>query len=98
MTVVLNEGAINRLFTSIPFVREAVDRQAELARDALQFRIDGIISNPAVRPQAGIKITPEGAEVGIVDTFGRVDNYMDYKLGVLEPWWEDVGEAAARGA
>lgn len=98
MTVVLNEPAINALFTSIPVVRRAVDKQAEAARAALQGRIDQIIENPAVRPQAGIKFTEEGAEVGIINTFGRIDEYLDVKLGVREDWWQAVGEAAARGA
>ena len=105
MSVILNEPAIARLFNSFPFVREAVDKQAERARDALQFRIDGIISNPANRPLALVEFTQEGAIVGIRDeagarTSGResISEYLDFKLGVQEPWWDDVGEAAARGA
>ena len=103
MSVTLNEPAINALFNSFPFVREAVDRQAELARRALQTRIDGII--PAgIRPQAGVEFTPEGAIVGIRDEAGArpdresISEYLDFKLGVQEPWWLDVGEEAARGA
>lgn len=98
MTVVLNEPAINALFHSVPVVERAVRAQAEAARDALQGRIDQIIENPAIRPRAGIKFTEEGAEVGIINEQGRVDEYLDVKLGVRENWWQAVGEAAARGA
>ena len=98
MSVILNEPAINALFHSLPVVQRAVQDQAEAAQRALQGRIDQIIENPLVRPQAGIKYTTEGAEVGIINTQGRVDEYLDVKLGVREDWWLDVGEEAARGA
>lgn len=97
MTVVLNEPAIAALFQTEAFVERAVGKQAERARDALQTRIDGILENPLIRPKAGVKFTSEGAEVGIIDTQGRVDEYIDVKLGVREDWWEAVGKAAASG-
>lgn len=99
MTVVLNEAAIAALLQAPegPVMQE-VERRAERARAALQTRIDGILDNPLIRPQAGVKMTPEGAEIGIINTQGRVDEYMDVKLGVRENWWLAVGEAAAGGS
>ena len=75
-----------------------IEQRGERARDALQTRIDGIIENPVVRPKAGLTMTPEGAVIGVINEQGRVDEYIDVKLGVRENWWLAVGEEAAGGS
>lgn len=101
MTVTLNEPAIAALFSSLPIIERAVEKQAEAAASALQGRLDQILwrADPADRPVAGFVISNEGAIIGI-DPNGPFDTMavaMDKKLA-FENWWDAVGEAAARGA
>lgn len=102
MTIVLNAPALAVLLESPtgPVFRE-VERRGLIAQRSLQARIDGIIANQANRPKAGLEITPLGAIIGIRDeaairTSGResISEYLDFKLGVQEPWWFEVGEPA----
>lgn len=98
MSVTLNEVALRALLSAEqgPVMR-LIERKGEIARDALQHRINGIIQNPAIQPRAGLEMTPEGAVIGIVDELGRIDQYLDFKLGELEPWWNE-GQEEVRGA
>jgi len=95
VNISLNEGALRELLESQrgPVFQE-VERRADLATEALQQRINGIIDNPAITPNADFRMTQDGAIIGIVD-LGRVSEYMDVKLGVRENWWEAVGRTAA---
>ena len=97
MNISLNEPVLKELLESLngPVMKE-VERRADLATDALQVRINGIIDNPAITPNADMRMTEEGAVIGIVD-LGRVSEYMDVKLGIRENWWEAVGRTAAGG-
>lgn len=105
MSVILNEAALRALLHAPtgPVFRE-IERRGLIAQHSLQTRIDGIIANPPNRPQAGLEITPEGAIIGIRDeaavrTSNResISEYLDFKLGVQEPWWDEVGEPAQHG-
>lgn len=99
MSVILNEVALTALLKApeSPTMR-MIERRADAAAAALQTRIDQIISNPVVRPQATVKMTEDGAIIGIPDQ-GSIADYLGFKLGIFrENWWIDVGEAAARGA
>lgn len=98
MSVTLNEVALRALLSAEqgPVFRD-IERRAERARDALQARMDSIIAQPGAQPHAAVEMTPEGAVVGIVNT-GRVSEYLDFKLGEREPWWEPFGKEPASGS
>lgn len=101
MNIIINDAAIARLHMQVPGIAREVGRIGEVCREVLQARIDEIIREPAARPTAGLQITGEGAVIGIRDEAGArperesISEYLDYKLGVLEPWWDD-GEEAVR--
>ena len=97
MSVTLNEVALRALLSAEqgPVFRD-IERRAEKAREALQLRMNQIIAQPGSQPQAGVEMTPEGAVVGIIDS-GRIAEYMDFKLGEREPWWDAVKDQVADG-
>jgi len=98
MSVTLNEVALAALLQAEegPVMRD-IKRRAERAAEALQVRMAQIIENQVVVPQAGVEMTPDGAIVGIRD-HGSVAQYMDFKLGEKEPWWEPFGKGPAASA
>lgn len=79
-----------------------IELRANAAATALQNRINEIIDNPMVQPNADFVMVGNRAIIGIVDPFlqsnslKNVSEYMDEKLGIRENWWTAVGEQAAR--
>lgn len=103
MNVTINEVALHILLeTPGGALVQEIERRASNATDALQTRINDIIENEAVRPNADFVMVGNQAVIGIVNPVlqstraKNVSEYMDEKLGIRENWWTAVGEQAAR--